>query len=158
MPNGAKLTFAMRKHAMPNGIPMIVQHQRMPDTTAATQSQMPAKTIQIRFSRNVQTPADSPRTISLPKGKKANSAILNEAIPYGIPTIVQQKARPNAIHDRPSHSPQNRNQITFEINTIAITVNNRRSRPVYIRRLRPTLFDISLLCQQGIKVVNEERQ
>ena len=105
---------------MPNGIPMIVQQKIIPATTEPIQSQMPAKITQITFSKNAQAPALSLGTMSFPKGKNANIAILNDATPYGIPMIVQQNTSPVTIHASPISSPKNRNQITFPINDITL--------------------------------------
>jgi hypothetical protein len=81
-------------------------------------NQNPAKTIQIKFKSAVQTPADSDSTSFLPKGQKEKPAILKQAIPNGIPTIVQQHNRPTTIQESPSKMPPKANHSIFPINAI----------------------------------------
>ena len=88
----------------------------MPAITEPSQSQKPAKITHITFSRNVQAPAFSPGTTSLPNGKNANIAMRNDAMPYGMPMIVQQNKSPTTIHASPISSPKSRNQRTLPIN------------------------------------------
>ena len=49
-PNGQKANPAIRKLAMPNGMPMIVQHQRSPIRSQANPSQMPPNANQRRLA------------------------------------------------------------------------------------------------------------
>ena len=51
-PNGQKANPAIRKLAMPNGMPMIVQHQRSPIESHASPSQMPPNANQRRLPIN----------------------------------------------------------------------------------------------------------
>lgn len=51
-PNGQKANPAIRKLAMPNGMPMIVQHQRSPIKSHASPSQMPPNANQRRLPIN----------------------------------------------------------------------------------------------------------
>lgn len=118
LPNGAKLAWAMLKQAMPNGIPIIVQHQRTPAIAEPSANQKPAKTIQIKFRKAVPTPAAGEGTSFFPNGQKANPAILKLAIPNGIPMIVQHQSNPTKTHASPSQIPPNANQRRLPINTI----------------------------------------
>ena len=81
LPSGAKLTFAILKQASPNGMPIIVQHQRSPVITELIQSQIPANITQMTFSTNVHTPAFSLSSMVRPNGKNAKPAILKQAMP-----------------------------------------------------------------------------
>ena len=118
LPKGAKLAWAMLKQAMPNGIPIIVQHQRTPVIAVPSANQKPAKTIQIKFRKAVPTPAVGEGTSFFPNGQKANPAILKLAIPNGMPMIVQHQRTPIKSHASPSQMPPNANQRRLPMNVI----------------------------------------
>ena len=111
MPKGISASFAILKHCIPNGIPIIVQHKRIPFIVAETASGMPLSTIHKIFARNETVLP--PYCTSLPNGKKQDDAILKHWHPIGIPIIVIHHSIPHKLQQSPCHNPPNKNHIKF---------------------------------------------
>ena len=137
LPSGAKLTLAMRKQPMPNGMPIIVQQHSIPAITALSQSHIPANTTQITFSANVHTPAFSLATTVRPNGKNAKPAMRKHATPYGMPIIVHKHTMPQTIHSSPSQRPPSTNHMILPIKAIFCSF---RCCPLYHTRAPPQAF------------------
>ena len=81
-PNGISDSCASLKNCFPNGIPMIVMHQRQPMIRFATAISKPKKMIQITFTKRENMPL--PYTISLPNGTltKSPARMLSSSVIY----------------------------------------------------------------------------
>ena len=89
LPKGVKATPASLKCCMPNGIPIIVIHNSMPNTRWESEIQIPPIKIQIIFISTYRQPDDlAPACASLPKGQRASIPSLSVCIPKGMPIIV----------------------------------------------------------------------
>lgn len=119
LPKGAKLACAILKHAIPHGMPIIVQHQITPAIAELRASQKPANAIHKRLRKAVHTPAFCDATSFFPNGQKANPAIRKQATPNGIPIIVTLQRIPIDSQASPSQTPPNANHNKFPRKTIA---------------------------------------
>ena len=117
-PKGVRANFAILKHCIPNGIPMIVQHNSAPLITAPNARRMPLKMIQNTFAITEKAPP--PYWISLPNGKKTSSASLKHCSPMGMPIIVMHHKTPARTQASPCQRPQNKNQRVFPKQPILI--------------------------------------
>lgn len=110
-PKGIRDSFAILKHCSPKGIPMIVIHSNTPFNTATQARGIPLKISQKTLAMTDTLPP--PYSISFPNGKNVNDASLKHCLPIGMPMIVMLHRSPAITHEKPSHSPQARNQIIF---------------------------------------------
>lgn len=110
-PKGIRDSFAILKHCSPKGMPIIVMHSKTPLNTATHARGIPLKINQKTLAITETLPP--PYSISFPNGKKVSDASLKHCLPIGMPMIVMLHRIPASTHEKPSHSPQTRNQIIF---------------------------------------------
>ena len=103
LPKGIRANFANLKCCNPNGIPIMVIHNRQPEIADPNASQKPDTINHIIFNKNDGTPP--PYTISFPNGKNASFANLKHCNPTGIPTIVIHHNTPANNHPSPDKHP-----------------------------------------------------
>lgn len=88
-PNGISDSCASLRNCFPNGIPIILMHQRCPMFRFETAISKPKKTIQITFTKSENMP--SPYTISLLNDHIANETRLKHCKLTRIPTIIKHQ-------------------------------------------------------------------
>lgn len=110
-PNGISANFANLKNCRPNGMPMIVTHQRQPIAANTAASGSPDTISHTMFSSKL--PAPPPNSTSFPNGKNESEANLKHCSPTGIPTIVTHHSMPETIQHRPAIQPPNTNHKIF---------------------------------------------
>lgn len=137
-PKGDSASFAILKHCSPKGIPIMVQHSKMPFNRAVSASGMPLKIIQKRLAiKEIVLP---PYCTSLPKGQKAREANLKHCRPMGIPMMVMHQRTPARTQERPCHNPQHRNQMIFPKHPIHFTSRSNLCIACAFFASRPLLF------------------
>jgi len=99
-------------------MPTTVMQKRSPRNKCDNISKNPPKIIQMMLSKNL--PAPPPYTTSLPKGQRANPAILKACRPMGMPMMEMQYKMPRNSHAMAINKPPNRNQIKFPINRTVV--------------------------------------
>ena len=124
-PNGINASFAILKHCIPNGMPMMVQHSNIPFTAAHIASGMPLMIIQIIFAINDGAPP--PYCTSLPNGANAKDANLKHCTPMGIPIIVAHHKSPIKNHANACQIPPQIIHIILPIHPIIQTPRSLRS-------------------------------
>ena len=110
-PNGIRANLDILKHCMPNGIPIIVQHKKIPFSAADIESGIPLIISQKILARIDITPP--PYSTSFPNGKKAREANLKHCFPMGKPTIVIHHITPDKTQPMPCQNPPHKNHIIF---------------------------------------------
>lgn len=113
-PKGLRERPASLKNCLPNGIPMIVMHQRTPQRKFPIASTRPPKIIQSTFSRN--EPAPPSYFTSFPKGFRDRLASLKHCSPTGMPMIVIHQRTPVISQPRALKSPPKMIHKIFPIN------------------------------------------
>ncbi|MNG20186.1 hypothetical protein D3C84_1044180 [compost metagenome] len=115
---------------MLKGMPMIVQKQRIADTTCPSASQTPANKNQMTLPSIPKPllPTSTFRLSSLrliasfPNGKNENWPITKHALPHGIPIMVKKHTAPMTHQARPMKIPPRMNQRKLPIERIAYSL------------------------------------
>lgn len=117
--------MAILKHCIPNGIPMMVQHNKTPFMAADRAKGIPLMISHKIFARRDNVPP--PYSTSFPKGKNARDANLKHCVPMGMPTIVMHHKSPAAIQQIPCHIPPHKNHIKLPkqpiVTSLAVIMN-----------------------------------
>lgn len=106
-PNGISESFAILKHCMLNGIPIIVIQKNNPIIACSSANSIPENRSHRILASSETVPP--PYTISFPNGQKESPANLKHCIPIGIPMIVMHHNMPANIQLRPKRNPPNKN-------------------------------------------------
>ncbi len=94
LPSGNSPTAASLNEATPNGMPMIVMQNAMPETMWMIASHQPANRNHSTLPIAEARPAPGARTVVRPNGQTTNPARRNDAIPNGMVTISRQAITP----------------------------------------------------------------
>lgn len=115
-PNGENARFINLKCCLPNGIPTIVIHNRMPKNRCVSAIQKPPNISQMIFIMVDKQPVlEEVSVILTPKGARPTNANLKHCSPNGIPTIVRQRIRPPIIYSKKMNIPPKIIQIMLPI-------------------------------------------
>ena len=115
-PTGKSANLACLKCCSPNGIPTMVRHNAIPNTTSSRTITNPPNTNQIIFSKS--EPPLSLNCMSFPNGAAAIVANLKHCLPIGKPIIVIDHKTPNTIHEIQLIKPPKINHMIFNKNVI----------------------------------------
>lgn len=115
LPNGVSARPASLKCCNPNGMPIIVIHNKAPNSRCDRQIHTPPIKNQIMFMIKVRQPgsASGLGTTSFPKGHNTNVASFRVCNPNGMPIIVTIKPILDTMYSTHVTSPPQSSQIIF---------------------------------------------
>ena len=123
-PNGKNANFANLKCCLPNGIPIIVMHNRIPKSRCATHVANPPNIHQIMFIGRLMQPMSLELSLTLaPNGQRHNSPSFIVCIPNGMPIMVTINAKEPAKYPMAHSSPPKMSQSKLPINFISNRLN-----------------------------------
>lgn len=111
------------KCCLPNGIPTMVRHNKIPKTRCVKTTQMPPKISQMIFIRVDKQPVLLAVSVILtPNGARPTKANLKHCKPNGIPTMVRQRINPPSIYSRKIKNPPKTIQMRLPIKFILLFI------------------------------------